>query len=204
MLSHTTRLSHTYNACSKNKNMRRERRRVTLDLLLIAVSIIAALVLLASEAAQALLAQFTTLGYAGNFLAGMLFTSVFTTAPAMVLIGELAQRQNALSVALWGGLGAALGDYALFRLIRGRLSRDARFLLRRARPERWPLICKTCLFRRFMPLLGALTIASPLPDELGLALLGLSNIKTSLFLPLSFALNAAGILTIALVVQRVV
>ncbi len=184
--------------------MRKERKRVILDLLLIATSVIAAFLLLASEESRALLAQFSTLGHAGSFLSGMLFTSIFTTAPSMVLIGELAQHQSALPIALWGGLGAALGDYALFRLMRGRLSRDVRFLLRHTRPERWPLICKTCLSRRFLPLLGALTIASPLPDELGLALLGLSNIKTSRFLPLSFTLNAVGIFVIALVARSVV
>jgi len=57
------------------------------------------------------------------------------------------------------------------------------------------------LFRWSMVLFGALVIASPLPDEIGLAMMGLSKVKTLLFIPISFSLNAFGILIIGLIAR---
>ncbi len=54
-------------------------------------------------------------------------------------------------------------------------------------------------FRWLTFLIGGLIIASPLPDELGLTLLGFSKAKTSLFLILSFTFNFIGIILIGLV-----
>ena len=45
---------------------------------------------------------------------------------------------------------------------------------------------------------GGFIIASPLPDELGIALLGFSKLKTSLFVPLSFTFNFLGICLIGI------
>jgi len=44
-------------------------------------------------------------------------------------------------------------------------------------------------------------VISPLPDELGLAMMGLSKMKTSLFIPISFILNSLGILAIGLITK---
>jgi hypothetical protein len=60
------------------------------------------------------------------------------------------------------------------------------------------------VFRAVMPFLGALIIASPLPDELGLVFLGISKLKTRYFLPLSFVLNFFGILIIGLIAKSLV
>ncbi|HEY4478659.1 MAG TPA: hypothetical protein VI775_02350, partial [Candidatus Paceibacterota bacterium] len=43
------------------------------------------------------------------------------------------------------------------------------------------------------PLIGAFIIASPLPDELGVALLGMSKIRIAVLIPLSFTMNILGI-----------
>src|SRR3990167_7131268 len=52
-----------------------------------------------------------------------------------------------------------------------------------------------------IPALGAVIIASPLPDELGLIMMGLSHIRTATFIVLSFMMNAAGIFAIATAAQ---
>jgi hypothetical protein len=41
--------------------------------------------------------------------------------------------------------------------------------------------------------LGALIIASPLPDEFGLALMGISRMRALVLMPISFVMNALGI-----------
>src|SRR3989304_3240061 len=49
-------------------------------------------------------------------------------------------------------------------------------------------------FRWLIAFLGALVIASPLPDELGLMMMGFSKMRTLFFIPISFLLNSLGIL----------
>ncbi len=44
-----------------------------------------------------------------------------------------------------------------------------------------------------MPFIGAVVIASPLPDEAGISLLGMSKIRPWQFFVVTFALNALGI-----------
>ena len=52
------------------------------------------------------------------------------------------------------------------------------------------------------PAVGAIVVASPLPDEFGLTLLGLTKMPKKRFLALMFGLNFVGILFIALAANR--
>jgi hypothetical protein len=54
------------------------------------------------------------------------------------------------------------------------------------------------LTRYLLPLLGGLAIASPLPDEIGVPLLGLARISTPRFLTIVYGLHFAGIYAIGL------
>ena len=55
-----------------------------------------------------------------------------------------------------------------------------------------------------LKILGAIIVASPLPDEIGLTLLGFSKIKMIYFVPLSFFLNSLGILIIGLIAKSLI
>ena len=46
-------------------------------------------------------------------------------------------------------------------------------------------------------MLGAAIIASPLPDEIGLSLMGMSKTRVAVLIPVSFAMNALGICLLA-------
>lgn len=172
------------------------KKRVVRDLLLILASIVFAVLLVQTGGAERFVTLFEGVRYLDNFVAGMFFTSLFTTAPAIAILGELAQQQSVLAVAAWGALGALCGDYILFTFIRDRFSDDVQFLVRRSKWVRIPAVFQTKLFHRLMPFLGALIIASPLPDELGLALLGFSHVHNRTFVPISYIFNFLGILFI--------
>lgn len=148
----------------------------------------------------------STQGFAqvGAFVAGLFFTSILTTAPAIVVLGELALEVPLWSVAAVGALGAVCGDYILFWLVRDGVSGDVTYLLKHSRLKRWGAIFRTRLFHRLLPLFGALVIASPLPDELGLTLLGFSKIGRDRFLLISYGMNFLGILGIGLIARSVV
>lgn len=139
----------------------------------------------------------------GSFVAGLFFTSILTTAPAIVVLGEFAQSSPILSVAFIGALGAVCGDYLLFWLVRTEVSGEVEYLVSHTGAKRLKALFHTKLFHRLLPLVGALIIASPLPDELGLALLGISKIKRERFLLISFIMNFVGILVIGMVARSV-
>jgi hypothetical protein len=91
-----------------------------------------------------------------------------------------------------------VGDYILFSFVRDRVSDDVAYLLARTGTPRFVNLFRRHTFRWVLPFIGGLIIASPLPDELGLALLGMAKMRTNRFLLLSFAFNATGIFLIGL------
>lgn len=178
--------------------MKKMRARLLQDALLIAASIWAAWAIVHFEFVHYALAQAGDGVLYASFFAGLFFTSLLTTAPAIAVLGELAQEGNLFLIASVGALGSVAGDYLIFVFVRDRISRDAEFLLRGPRMMRIFHIFKHRRFRRVLPWVGALIIASPLPDELGLALLGLSKINNRYFFVISYAMNFLGIVLIGL------
>lgn len=171
------------------------------DLGALVLSIFVAITLAETGALESLITSTQELRFIGSFIAGILFVSVFTAAPATVALGEIAQSNSAVMVAIIGGLGALVGDLIIFRFVRDRVSEDFSYLVKISKSERLVSVFKLKLFRWMVPFVGALIVASPLPDEIGVAMMGLSKIKTSMFILLSFLLNAAGILVIGLIAQ---
>ncbi len=127
------------------------------------------------------------------FLAGLFFTSIFTLAPASITLIHLSQGSPILGVVLWGSLGAACGDMILLFFIKDRFVVDFKKYFR---PHHIKYFMKSMHFgfmRWLSPIIGALLIASPLPDEFGITLLGMSKIKTIILIPITFFMNILGI-----------
>ncbi len=178
--------------------MRRRKRHFLEDLVLVGASVALAWAIVHFEAVQQLLAATGDGVLATSFVAGMFFTSIITTAPAIAVLGELALEGNLLLVALLGGLGAVIGDYIIFAFVRDRVGDDIAYLLASTGTPRFFKLFHRHTFRWVLPLIGGLIIASPLPDELGLTLLGIAKMRTSRFVLLSFTFNATGIFLIGL------
>lgn len=134
-----------------------------------------------------------------SFIAGIFLTSVFTAAPATVIFAELSQTHSLFLIVFFGALGSLIGDYLIFRFVKDTIVEDIRALLTLTGGERFSEIFKMQLFYYCVPFLGAILIASPLPDELGVALLGISGTTRKRFVIYSLLLNALGILAIGLV-----
>jgi len=136
------------------------------------------------------------------FVAGFFFTYFFTIVPATAVLGELISHGMPVwQLALIGGLGAALGDSVIFLFMQKRVTVDIEEFLTSNHYTRAKRFMKSRLFRILSPTLGAIIVASPFPDEVGLALLGLRKIRLSLIAPLTFAFNAIGILAVGGVLQ---
>ncbi|KKU79656.1 MAG: hypothetical protein UY04_C0005G0031 [Parcubacteria group bacterium GW2011_GWA2_47_7] len=161
--------------------------------MLLIVSLVAFFYLLKTSVMNELLVSTAHLGYAGSFLAGIFFVSTFTVAPAIVVLYHLAELFNPLYVALTAGLGAVIGDFLIFRFFKDYVFDELRPILKKLGDHPFVRILSTPYFVWFLPVLGAVIIASPLPDEVGIGLMGISRMKSWQFLILAFALNSIGI-----------
>ncbi len=174
-------------------------KKLFIDIGIITLSICAAVYLVRSGTIEA---WFGLLGdniVLESFVSGIFFTSVFTTAIAIAMFGSLANEGNIFLIAAIGGLGAVVGDFVLFWFVRHRVAKDASALMKGPRWRRALRVLRQRRFRRILPVIGALIIASPFPDEIGLALIGVSAISPKGFFLLSYSMNTLGIFIILLI-----
>ena len=181
----------------------REKRHLIQDFIIVSISVLFAIWLSQNNTIETFLSKTAGFSVLESFIAGMFFTSAFTTAPAIVVLGEISQTSSVLLTAFIGALGALFGDLILFTFVRERFSDDLFSLIGKKETRRIKHIFERKLFRWFSPFVAALIIASPLPDELGILLLGMVKTKTGLFVPFSFFANFTGILIIAAIASFV-
>ena len=175
------------------------------DLGVIITSIFVALMLVHTGTIDELINQTYWLGPLQIFIAGLFFTSIFTAAPAIVALSELAITYNSVYIiALFGALGAMCGDLLIYYFSRDSLARDVSNLMSMESRRKWRHIIHFKLFRWFLSLIGGIVIASPLPDELGLMLMGLSKPKLKTLVPVSLVCNFVGIAIIATLAQKLI
>lgn len=140
-------------------------------------------------------------GYVGAVVAGIFFVSTFTVAPAAAVLFQLSTEFNPLYVALFAGAGSVLGDLLIFRFMRDQVFEELAPLVKTFTSSHLALIFKSPYFVWFAPVLGGLIIASPLPDEVGISLMGLSKINTWHFILLTYVLNVSGIFLVVFLSQ---
>lgn len=157
------------------------------------LSLVALFYVADTEVVHALIKQIGSYGYLGAAITGVFFVSTFTVAPASVVLFHLAQEFNPILIALCAGAGAAIGDLLIFRFLKDRVFDELAPLFRRFGNSHVSYVFKTPYFAWFLPVIGAVIIASPIPDEIGIGLMGLSNIRFWQFMLLAFVLNATGI-----------
>ncbi len=183
--------------------MNKHKRQLIQDIIILIASIIFAVFMVKIGIARKFILSLGDFQYFGVFLAGTFFTSIFTIAPSIVVLSEFAQNTPLFILAVFGGLGAFAGDYIIFSFIKDRVADDLKYLFSLSKKDRFFFIHQTRLLRFLIPFLGALIIASPLPDEIGIMMLGLSKVKGTTFFLISFLFNGLGILIIGTVARIV-
>jgi hypothetical protein len=176
------------------KNLRR-------DLFFIGLSIVLTVILVRFGILESILSVSNDFSILSSFIAGLFWTSVFTISPASIAIAHLSHSVDIVTLATWGALGSMFGDLIIFSFVKDIFSEDFEGVIKISRFKK--LLSKThfTFLRWFGPLIGALVIISPLPDEVGLSLMGISKMKIGYLVPVTFVLNFAGIYFIAMISQ---
>lgn len=169
------------------------------DVIIVAASLLLAYTISRSEYFAELVASVGFLPLEA-FVAGFFFTSLLTIAPAGVAFAEMMQFASIADVAFWGALGAVVGDLVIFLYVRDAITDELMSLLRGPWGRKITALFKSPFLSWAVPVAGALFIALPIPDEIGLAMLGLSKTDIRFLIPVSFVMNFIGIYLIGLVV----
>jgi uncharacterized membrane protein YdjX (TVP38/TMEM64 family) len=182
---------------------KRKQRRLWRDLFIVMVSVVAAWLIVESRVLDRFILSADGFQILNSFVAGLFFTSAFTTAPAIIVLAKIGQVYSPYMLALIGGTGALVGDLILFNFMKGHVSEDVAYLFSKSKSRFVRRMFQFRITRILMAVLGAVIIASPLPDELGLALMGLSNVSMVRFAIISFTFNAIGIFAIAYIARAI-
>ena len=175
------------------------------DVSIIGLSIIVAAILIESNAIDTILISAGETQLLASFVAGMFFTSVFTTAPAIAALGEISLVAPLWQVAAVGAAGSVVGDLLIFWFFRDHFAGHVvEILQERGVMRRLRKILRFKFMKWFPFLLGGMILASPLPDELGIMILGFTRMKPRWFMLMSYSFNFLGIMLIGLAARAFV
>ena len=163
------------------------------NIILFVVGFIVAILLFRIQGFKLFVQSIGNLGYLGAFIAGLLFVSTFTVAMSSIILVTLSQSLPIPLVILVAGMGAVIGDLLIFRFIKDNVADEITPIYNElVNKSHIKKILHTKYFSWTLPVMGTLIIASPLPDELGVSLLGLSQIKLLRFLLISWVSHTVG------------
>jgi len=164
------------------------------NLTFLLLSLILAFFVLRNETLHSYLLHLGNFGYIGAFFAGMLFVSTFTVATGAIILLVLVETLSPIEIGLIAGLGAVTGDLIIFRFVKDDLSKEVKNIYNKFdKNHHLKKLFRTKYFAWTLPVIGAIIIASPLPDEVGVSLMEISKLKPYQFLVISFILNSIGI-----------
>jgi hypothetical protein len=170
------------------------------DLFIIIISVFVAILMINIGFVDWMLAVFQS-PLLASFVAGIFFTSLLTISPASIVLAELGSRAAPLEIAFFGALGAMVGDMMLFYFVKDKISADISELIKKGIRHYHLDELHSRYVRWILPTIGAFIIASPLPDELGIMLMGAAKIKPRYIIPVSFVMNFIGVLLVLAVAE---
>jgi uncharacterized membrane protein YdjX (TVP38/TMEM64 family) len=141
-----------------------------------------------------------SLGYFGTFFAGMLYAYGFTASPATAVLLVLAKGQDIFLAAMLGGVGALISDLVIFFFIRRTFMDEIR-RLEKEKAVQYIEKEERMIFGEYrkyiLPAFAGFVIASPLPSEIGIALLAsIRKISVWKFMAIAYILHTLGIFAI--------
>ena len=164
------------------------------------LGVLLAFLLTRSSLATEVLTHLGELKYAGAFLDGLLFVSTFTLPLGVMVLLTLTHTLPLIAVVFVAGLGAVTGDIVAFKFIKTKMKNDVEPLYREIETlvgkNHVKKIVHTKYFAWTLPVIGAFIMASPLPDELGVSLMGLSDMSPTKFAIISWLSHTIGIAVI--------
>ncbi len=135
-------------------------------------------------------------GYIAAFVAGAIFVSTFTAPIAAAILLILAEKFPLINLGVVAAFGAVVSDFTIFRLIKDNLAKEMEPIYEAVAESKFKKTLKSKHFRWLYPIIGAILIFSPLPNQVGTNLMGIHKLKTQQFIIFSAVTNILGIIFI--------
>lgn len=169
------------------------------NIILLIIGLVSAFIISRLPFFSVIVSDVGQLGLFGAFLSGMLFASTFTVATGGLLLISLSNTLNPLALILFGAMGALCADVLIFYFVKDSVSAEVTPVYKKfLAHHHLKKILHTRYFSWTLPVLGAIVIASPLPDELGVSLMGISDMTVGKFALVSFFSHTLGMLSLIL------
>ena len=142
-------------------------------------------------------ANLSQFNYLGIFISGIFLSLGFSTALSIGFF--LASNPEIIIIAaVLGGLGAMIGDFIIFKSIKFSFMDEFKELEKNSAVHKIEEIVKekkhVVIWHYLLYIFAGLALATPLPDELGVAMLaGLTTIKPLKLIAISFLVHTASI-----------
>ena len=140
------------------------------------------------------------LKYLGAFFGGLLFTSTFTLPIGAIILLTLAKTLSPIILIPVAGVGAVLCDFFVFKFVKQSVDKEIEPIYEEVEKiigkSHVRKIIHTKYFAWTLPVIGTFILASPLPDELGVSLMGLSDMSLAKFLVISWFSHTIGVFII--------
>ena len=171
-----------------------------MNLFLMGIGVVATYYLSQSDWFISLVLHLGNYRYLASIIAGILFVTTFTATTGALMLTILINLVPWWELVLLAGAGAVIADMTILNMVKNDVLEEIEDILNEFHGKKLIHIFNTKAFRWTLPVIGAIIIASPLPDELGVGLMGISKIKPHHFAFLSYLLNTVGILITVTVV----
>jgi uncharacterized membrane protein YdjX (TVP38/TMEM64 family) len=165
------------------------------------ITIFVAYILFQNQDSNLIQNTLSSLGFIGAFVSGILYVYSFTSTISTSIL--LILNNNIILTGLIAGLGALTGDIIIYKFINHSFDNELN-LLRKEKIIKKIKINKH-IKKYILPILAIITISSPLPDEIGVALLAASKkvIPKKYTYLLFYLLNTIGIFIILIIGKQI-
>jgi hypothetical protein len=121
-----------------------------------------------------------------------MYSYSFTLSLGALLLPAFLNDFSPLVIAIFGGLGGTFADITMFQLVKSDLKQEMKAL---AKTNFMKAVRKLPLmkFDWFRDVLGAILITSPLPDEIGIAVMASTHLSENAFRFIALIANVLGI-----------
>lgn len=163
------------------------------NIFLMVISMIVFFFIAATPAVKSAIANLGDWGYVGAIITGIFSVMTFTAVPALTVLYAFSERLNPIELSVLAGLGTVIGDLIIFSFFKNTVFNELEPIIEKISNSPVAHIFHSRYFMWLTPVIGAIIIASPLPDELGVSLLSANKMKKWHFIILTFVLNSLGI-----------
>jgi hypothetical protein len=131
-----------------------------------------------------------------------LYTYSFTASLGALLLISVAHEYSPGVIAVVAGVGSLISDVAIFKLLRNDLKKE---VARIGKSEILKRLGAAPVFREkwFRDTFGAAILASPFPDEIGIAIMASTKIKEDTFTLLAFIADMVGVYLLVVGAQTI-